>query len=223
MEKLEKIKKYTFVLWYIFAAIFTLLFLYVFEEIIFDGDIPSSDYLILDKLAILRTPFLTNIMKCITSLGNVTGVVVFLMIVFLILYLLKKRKYIFPILISSVLGEIFVFIIKLIAQRERPSIENALITEKDFSFPSGHTMIAMTVYGLIFYFLVKSSKEKWQKILLSILGVVLVGLIGFSRLYLGVHWPTDVLASYLLGSGWVCFVIGSIQGWKYIKRWLDRL
>lgn len=219
----EKFKNYSFLIWYVFAFIFLLLFIWLFEEIILDNDIPALDYVVLNKLTMIRTPFLNEIMKLITYLGNVTGVVIFLGVVILVLVLLKKYKYIIPILISSLFGEGFVFIIKLLAQRNRPPIENALLTETDFSFPSGHSMAAVVVYGFIFYFLVKNIKKKGYRIGVGILGVIIILLIGFSRLYLGVHWPTDVLASYLLGGSWVCFVIGCIQGWKYIKRGLDRI
>lgn len=218
----KEIKKYSFVIWYILSICLLVGFFAIFEDVILEKAVPSTDYTIVNIMYSLRTPLLTIIMKGITFLGDISGVGIFLVVVFLTLIILKKYKYILPILMSSIAGEVFVFFMKLFARRERPSMQNALITETDFSFPSGHAMIAVTVYLLTIYFLLKACKKKWEKVVLLMLGVILVLGIGLSRLYLGVHWPTDIVASYLLGGSLVCFLIGSIEGKEYIKRLINR-
>lgn len=222
MGLVDKIKKYKYLIWFLLSFIFLFGFLSLFEDVILEKSIPSLDYIIVNWVYSFRTPVLNEIMKAITTLGNVSGVAIFLGIVLIALFFLKKKKYIIPIIISSVFGEVFVYFMKIIAQRARPLTQNALITETDFSFPSGHAMIAITVYGFVLYFLIQACKERWQRIALVIVGGLLILSIGFSRLYLGVHWPTDILASYLLGGSWVCFLIGGIEGKEDIKRLIKR-
>ncbi len=222
MKLLDNIKKYKYLTWFLLSFAFLFGFLNLFEDVILEKSVPSLDYTFVNWVYSFRTPFLNEIMKVITALGNVSGVAIFLGIVLIALFLLNKKKYIIPILISSLVGEGFVYFMKIIAQRPRPLIQNALITETDFSFPSGHAMIAITVYGFVLYFLIQACKEHWQKIALAIVGVVLILSIGFSRIYLGVHWPTDILASYLLGGSWFCFLIGGIEGKEDIKRLIKR-
>lgn len=218
MKIFDKLEKYKNFVWFLFSAIFLFAFVKFFDDVIIEKSVSNLDTILANSVYSLRTTVLTQIMKIITDLGNPLSVAIFLCVVFLILFLLKKRKYIFSILISSVFGEIFVYVMKIIVQRPRPLIQNALIIETDPSFPSGHAMIAVTVYGLIFYFLMEISKKNWQKILVSIFGILIIGGIGFSRIYLGVHWPSDILASYLLGGGWTCFVIGLLKNRNDIRR-----
>jgi undecaprenyl-diphosphatase len=74
-----------------------------------------------------------------------------------------------------------------------------------WSYPAGHTMTATICYGLVAYFLIRA-RPRWRAWVLSLLGVGLA-VMGFSRVYLGVHWPTDVLAGYLVGGAWLSFCI----------------
>ena len=80
--------------------------------------------------------------------------------------------------------------------------------EKSFSFPSGHATIAVAFYGFIIYFLIKNVKSWNRKINIFFTGFILIILIGFSRLYLGVHFVSDVWAGYLIGAIWLIIGIG---------------
>lgn len=218
----EKLRKNKYIFWFLASAIFFVFFLLIFEDIVLEKSVPTWDYSITSWLYTVRTPVLTDVMKGISYLGNVTSVLGFLALVSVLLIIFRKEKYIIPIGLSSLGGEIFVFFMKLAVQRERPSTLNALLIETDPSFPSGHSMVAVTVYALVFYFLIKAVSKKWQKIVLIIAGIMLVLGIGISRLYLGLHWPTDVLASYFLGCSWVCLILGIMKGWENIKRMIKR-
>ena len=121
-------------------------------------------------------------------------------------------------LTSLIINSLFVNIIKQAVERPRPPIEFALIVENNFSFPSGHSIVAVSFFGLILYFLIKSIKRKSVQIILLFFGIVLITLIGFSRIYLGVHWTSDVIASYLLGLSWIAFLLIIMDHIDFIKR-----
>lgn len=95
------------------------------------------------------------------------------------------------------------FILKLIFHRSRPSLWDTLVVETDYSFPSGHSMISM---ALITCIVIMLWNTRWRRISL-IAGSLIVLLIGVSRLYLGVHYPTDVLAGWSIGFAWVVLVL----------------
>ena len=140
---------------------------------------------------------LTKVNKCFTFLGS-TLFIIILSVFFFFFYLFKKRKncsFIIAsiIIISTVLNNV----IKLIIRRERPLVL-ALVTEKSFSFPSGHTMASTTLYGILLYFVIKSNLNKKVKIFLSIILVLIPLLVGVSRIYLGAHYASDVLGGFIL-------------------------
>ncbi len=83
--------------------------------------------------------------------------------------------------------------------RSRPSTTMLFSYEKSFSFPSGHTMMSTIFYGLIIYYVYKNIKNKNLKYLLVSLLSLIIVMIGVSRVYLGVHYATDVAAAYILG------------------------
>ena len=89
-------------------------------------------------------------------------------------------------------------LIKIVLQRTRPI--NALVIERTFSFPSGHALMAIIFFGILIYLFEHHIKEKRNKSLLTASAVILVILISLSRVYLGVHWFSDILASFALGT-----------------------
>lgn len=95
-------------------------------------------------------------------------------------------------------------LLKLLFQRERPTLEH-LVSESSFSFPSGHSVTSMVVFGtLIFILPVLIKNQAIRYSLQALLGFMIL-LMGISRVYLGVHYPSDVIGGFLLGSSWVIF------------------
>jgi len=99
----------------------------------------------------------------------------------------------------------------------RLPVKIAAFLEKTFSFPSGHSTIAVSFYGFITYVLWRNAKTRLYKIIILTTGIILMAAIGFSRLYLGVHFLSDVIAGYLLGIFWVTIGIGVLQFLKKRK------
>lgn len=140
---------------------------------------------------------MTNFYKAITFLGS-TGFIVFLCIFFLILFIfLKKKNY--GIIISCVLivSTLVNNLLKIIFCRERPNVLK-LVVEDSYSFPSGHTMAAVSMYGILMYLILKSNINKKLKIMLSILLCIIPFMVAISRVYLGAHYITDIIGAYLM-------------------------
>ena len=144
------------------------------------------------------TPLGIDIMKKITYFGSAYF---FLPIGVLILFIMIMRKYKNGIILLalSTLGSYGLnFVLKSIIIRTRP-LKYFLIEQSGYSFPSGHAMVSMTFYTTMTYLLLKNINRKGIEKALWTINFIIVGLIGFSRIYLGVHWPTDILVGYLLG------------------------
>jgi membrane-associated phospholipid phosphatase len=96
-------------------------------------------------------------------------------------------------------------------QRERPFFSDPLATERTFSFPSGHASVSLAVYGTLGYIAARHLQSRRAQLLALVSAAVLVLLIGFSRLYLGVHYLSDVVAGYSIALAWVALCVVLLQ------------
>jgi len=184
---------------YIFSLnlILIIVFLKMLIDVIGNGAITRLDIWLNTKLQLLWNPLLNWIMTLITMIMD-TKVVIALSIVLLVVLVSKKRFYHSFLLISSlIISQAVKHVIKLAIQRARP--ENALIHASGYSFPSGHATTAMIFFSLMIYFFKDDIKDKLLKNLFIAANALLILLIGFSRVYLGVHWFSDVIAGFSLG------------------------
>lgn len=125
----------------------------------------------------------------------------------LILFIVKRKIYWSISTLISIIGSVFsVFLGKNLYHLDRP-IKHSWYFENSFSFPSGHATIAVSFYGILIYYFIVYAKDLKKKVLYFIVGSLIIGLIGISRLYLGVHYFSDVIAGYLLGGIWLVFSI----------------
>ena len=178
-----------------------LILLIIDATLILTNNISWFDNFIYNIVINLKSDFMTNVMKGITFLGSVKFIIIINVLVFI--YSMVKKKYnLLLITISSITSPIVNNILKVIFKRPRPIIIN-MIEERSYSFPSGHSMISILFYGSIIYLLNKY-KIKHCK-LISIILSMLILLIGISRIYLGVHYPSDVLGGYLTAG--ICLTI----------------
>ncbi len=166
-----------------------------------------SDLTILYFVQNIRTANLNQVMLFITYLGQWPVMLWATASLGIFLVLLKKWRHLTIFLTSVLSGELFVWVLKHIVAKPRPSIANALVYQSDFSFPSGHTFLAFSFYGLVIYFLSRRATRPLYKFLVLALGLVLVIAISFSRIYLGAHWPSDVLETFIFGAVWLALMI----------------
>lgn len=135
---------------------------------------------------------LTNTIKYLTYIGS--GVVVIGITLFVFIYF-KNKKYALYMSINLIAITIIQLILKNIFSRNRP-IDINLIEETGYSFPSGHSLTAMAFYGFIIYLIYNSNINKRSKRIFILLFLVLIFVTGLSRIYLGVHFFTDVLGGF---------------------------
>jgi len=98
--------------------------------------------------------------------------------------------------------------VKLFVHRARPDLFKPLLHESGYSFPSGHSMIAVVVYGLLGYFAMRFARSVVAKRAIVSVTILVILLIGISRPYVGVHYPTDVLAGWAVGIPWLITCMG---------------
>jgi undecaprenyl-diphosphatase len=195
------------------------LLLGIIEDVITFDPITQLDTRVVNLLFAFRSSELTDIFLWITMLGKWQVICVKALIVSILLWLWSKRVYILPFWLSLLGTEIFVWLGKLAFHRSRPEV--AIYAEHSFSFPSGHAAIAVAFYGFIIYVLWRSLHGWKSKINILFAGLTVILAIGSSRLYLGVHFLSDVWGGYLVGVLWVIVAV-SITEWL-IKRNGDKL
>lgn len=161
----------------------------------------------------LRSPALTPVMYAVTTAGGTLAVTLVVVIAALLLWREGHRLQARLVAVTVLFGMSLSWIAKDAFGRARPPVENALIKlPLSFSFPSGHTMGSLCVAFALGYVVVRSRLALGQKtVALAGLAAYAV-LVGVSRIYLGVHWPSDVLASWLLAGAWLSLVIPAYEG-----------
>ncbi|WP_026733514.1 phosphatase PAP2 family protein [Fischerella sp. PCC 9605] len=189
--------------------------LWVFAQIadeVLEQETQRFDENILLAIRKLHTPLGDRIMLGITFIGEP----VFLLLICLVLatWLLYYHRHSQATTLGiAAVGAIGLnYLLKLIFGRTRPALWNRIVDVGQYSFPSGHAMISLVIYGFIGYLLAKQFR-RWRGWIFAFT-VILIVAIGFSRLYLGVHWPTDVAAGYAAGIVWLMTCILSLELWQ---------
>ena len=159
--------------------------------------ITTFDAAVYNLLTMHMNESLTSIAKAITLLGQDKFIIFVLILVLIISFILKKIKTGAIVVLFLIISHTLNYIIKIIFQRPRPEILR-LIEESGFSFPSGHTMAATALYGILIYLILKSELNKNLKIISASILSLMVFSVGLSRIYLGVHYASDVLGAFLI-------------------------
>lgn len=174
---------------FLLGAFLLVLLLIIFEK---TGFIDNNIYNI---VRLLRCDFFDNYFIFITKFGNT----IFIVLVVFMFLLIFRNKYGIILGTSACISIISNSIIKKIIRRERPN-GLRLIAQGGYSFPSGHAMISVCVYGYLLYLVVTKIENKVIKYIISVFLVLLILSIGISRIYVGVHYASDVIAGYLLAT-----------------------
>ena len=200
-------------IWIWFALFIAVFILFSIIGSLYNNEIISIDVFMHDLVVNnLRSDGLTFIMLFITNFCNP---IILILLSLVILLICKDKKMGLIIMINLFVSILLNIIFKGIIQRDRP-LEDFLIIESGYSFPSGHSMVSMAYYGLIIYFIYKKIKDKRVRNILMILIGLLILAIGFSRIYLGVHFASDVIGGFLIS---IIYLVCAIKllNLKYYK------
>ncbi|PWK14984.1 phosphatase PAP2 family protein [Tumebacillus permanentifrigoris] len=150
-----------------------------------------------------ESPALTTTMKLFSDLGSTLGVVIVTILILGYLYFVLRHRSEYLLFFVVVAGSAGLNqAMKLVFHRLRPDLHR-LAEASGYSFPSGHSMSAFALYGILTFLLWRHISTRWGRALILIVGVAITLVIGLSRIYLGVHYPTDVLGGYLAGGFWL--------------------
>lgn len=157
-----------------------------------EGNDIFLDSFVYDFISKYITNNLTTIVKYLTYLGSALVVILSTL---LVLIIFKDKKYFKYISLNLILITLFQLVLKNIFSRERP-IDINLIEETGYSFPSGHSLTSFAFYGFIIYLINISKLSKKSKIIYTVFFSLIILIVGISRIYLGVHYFTDVIGAY---------------------------
>lgn len=156
----------------------------------------------------------THFFSIFTNFGSAGVLLIFTALITIVLYWHHLKGLALWFSSCFLIGGGLPFLVKQLVRRERPSYR--LITESGFSFPSGHASSSSVFYGLVLVLVLVYCKKNWQKFLAAFLLTGVTLLILWSRVYLGVHYPSDVLAGLSLGTGIV--LLSTAFGLPWVNR-----
>lgn len=182
-----------------------LLFSWLAEEV-WEGDTLKFDQIIRDYVHNFADPFLTTVMQATSFLGSTVFMVSLGTILVILFLITKHRRRAIVFMITTIGASVLISLLKLTFRRPRPEPFFGTIIPNSDSFPSGHSLGSFCFYGALAAIIVNRTEKLWLKILTLTCAAALILLIGLSRIYLGVHYPSDVLAGFSIGVIWVTTV-----------------
>lgn len=184
-------------------AIGILFFVGDLAEDIAEGQTIRFDSSVRDHIHQFASPTLTTVMQTASFLGSTLFLIFLGIIIVIIFFLLKRPRASVIFIITTVGSSILLAALKFAFKRARPEPFFNTLLPASYSFPSGHSLASFCFYGALAAIIVARVEKLWLKIIIWSLAIILIALIGISRIYLGVHYPSDVLAGYAVGFIWV--------------------
>ena len=194
-----------------------ILFICILITVLIAEDVMEKEIMELDTIGYkimsehIISDTITPIAKAITQFG---GAIFLITLSIILLIVIKNKKIGILIWINLAISTIINQILKNIIQRPRPT-EFRIINENGYSFPSGHSMASAAFYGFLIYLICKKVNNKYLKWTLITLLSILIILVGASRVYLGVHYTSDVIAGILISTSYLIMFISIIK--KYLE------
>ena len=167
-----------------------------------------------------RTHTWTVLAEAVSAAGDTTSVAIYSMLACVVLAWRKYWDRAVLVAVAAAGAGVLVFFGKLLIGRDRPPVIDHLVSESNHSYPSGHALGAAVVVGILAAVLLPALAHRVIRVLVIAVASLFVVAVGLSRLYLGVHWPTDVLAGWLIGASWLSLCL-SLR--PYTRLVTDRL
>ena len=183
-----------------------------------EGLTQSFDEKVLRWLESQRTPLLDKVMLEITTLGSGVVLIMLVLVASVFLWQTQHKWSVYLLMLGVLGGKLFNSLLKEFFERPRPSIVQWVTETHSASFPSGHAMSAMVVYGSVAYLVARLDPRPALRRTTWILAVLVILAIGASRMYLGVHYPSDIIAGYLGGLAWLAFVASTLTALQFFAK-----
>jgi undecaprenyl-diphosphatase len=200
------------------AGLVAALLFALFAAAVHQGWTQGADVTLLRQLSVIRTPWLDEAMLEVTALGGGSVLIMMAIVAALFLWMTEHKWSVYLLIISVIGGQLLNVLLKEIFQRPRPTAVQWGEPVNSLSFPSGHAMISVITYGCIAYLVGRLSPTRRLRWSVWIVAALLVGAICFSRMYLGVHYPSDVLAGICGGVAWLAFVASGLASLEYFAN-----
>ena len=204
------IKKYY--KWFILAALIFILGIIIKE--LSQNDLADFDAAIYNFIIQFKSSFMTNFFKFITFLASPIFLIILSILLF---FIFKNKKFGLLSLVNLAFITLLNQVLKILFSRERP-FDLMLIDESGYSFPSGHAMVSAAFYGVLIYLIWQTKIDKTYKKLLTLLLVLVIILIGISRIYLGVHYASDIIAGFAISVSYIIIMTALLNYYLKQKR-----
>lgn len=202
-------RKHIFSKYHLYTLIANIFSLYMFAkmaESVVDMDLVTNlDIWLNERVTHLWSPQLNEVMIFITNIASPLNLSLFSIFLLVVLFIKKKWYYSILLVTGMTGGVLFKLLIKFLMQRERPL--NALIEASGYSFPSGHATMAIIFFVTLLFAFKDEIKNSFLKLIFTGTTVLAFLLVGLSRVYLNVHWFSDVLAGFALGMFWLTLLV----------------
>lgn len=200
-----------------FGILCIALFIRLTFSVTHNEGIQTFDESILRWVETLRTPFLNSMMLDITALGGLALTIVLGLLAVAVFLIVKDPAAAIHLALTSTGGFYISMWTKNIISRPRPSIIPQLIHASGFSYPSGHSITSAAIYLTMAILACRHIKPIYSRMLLIFLSGVMIALISFSRIYLGVHYPSDTMSGALIGMAWALFMAALFSKTHFAK------
>lgn len=183
----------------------------VLQDVWFHEPLTKIDTRVVNLMPSIRTPLQTSFFRFFTFIAELPSIILLLLLSSVILWRKRQKLAIGLLIIAFIAEEGSAFVLKHLVSRMRPAQSLSLIKEDSFSFPSGHVLRATVMFGLLSYLLYRSFKSSVLRLGIILGYLISVTLVALSRVYLGVHYPSDVLASILFGASLLTLLIMFVE------------
>jgi undecaprenyl-diphosphatase len=209
MKRKPKLRAVRIFLWLAACLFIAAIMVQISNESSGGGSLQKFDLMVLRTVAGWRSSLLTNMFTNLTALGSTTLVILHSLIAFTLLISTRDRAGALQ-LGSAMAGAVgLTEVTKSILERPRPTAIPALVEAFGFSFPSGHALLAATMYITLALLALRHLHLKAQRILVGVITAVIIFSVALSRIYLGVHYLTDIVSGVVLGMAWA-FLIAAL-------------
>jgi undecaprenyl-diphosphatase len=175
--------------------------------------IVALDARVADWLHSHATPGLTAFMLVVTHANSTVAISAYAVIFALVLARMREWYWMLSVALSVAGGLSLNVLFKHAFERARPHFDNAAVSLETYSFPSGHTAGATVFYGVLAAFLVSRTHDKRLRAAIVIGAIAAIALVAFTRIYLGAHYLSDVVAAAAASTAWLTLCLTSVHGW----------